>query len=48
MESLMAAIAGADDEARTRLRNFLEKRAPKVVHPAWVPEAMIQGDRSGR
>jgi enoyl-CoA hydratase/carnithine racemase len=31
MESLMAAIAETDDEARTRLRNFLEKRAPKVV-----------------
>jgi enoyl-CoA hydratase/carnithine racemase len=49
MESLMAAIAGADDEARTRLRNFLEKRGSKVVHPtAGVPEAMIQGDRSGK
>jgi enoyl-CoA hydratase/carnithine racemase len=49
MESLMAAIAGADDDARTRLRNFLEKRAPKVVHrAAGVSEAMIQGDRNGK
>jgi hypothetical protein len=32
MESLMAAIAETDDEARTRLRNFLEKRVPKIVH----------------
>ncbi len=48
MESLMAAIAGADDEARTRLRNFLEKRAPKILHRAPMPEAIIPGDRSGR
>jgi (methylthio)acryloyl-CoA hydratase len=49
MESLMAAIAGADDDARTRLRNFLEKRAPKVAHrAAGVSEAMIQGDRNGK
>lgn len=48
MESLMAAIAESDDEARTRLRNFLEKRTPKVVHSAGVSEAMIQGDRSGK
>lgn len=30
MESLMAAIAQSDEEAKTRLRDFLEKRAPKV------------------
>jgi len=32
MESLMAAIAQGDTEAKTRLRDFLEKRGPKVVH----------------
>ena len=32
MEALMAAIAQADDEAKERLRAFLEKRGPKVVH----------------
>ena len=48
MESLMAAITGANDEARTRLRNFLEKRAPKILHRAPMPEAIIPGDRSGR
>ncbi len=31
-ESLMAAIAAADDEAKQRLAAFLEKRAGKVVH----------------
>lgn len=30
-EALMAAIAQADDEAKARLRAFLEKRAPKTV-----------------
>jgi (methylthio)acryloyl-CoA hydratase len=38
MESLMTAIATTDDEARSRLRNFLEGRGSKVVHPpAGVP-----------
>jgi enoyl-CoA hydratase/carnithine racemase len=32
MESLMAAIAGSDKDAKVRLRAFLEGRAPKVVH----------------
>jgi enoyl-CoA hydratase/carnithine racemase len=32
LESLMAAVATADDAAKERLRAFLEKRAPKVVH----------------
>jgi enoyl-CoA hydratase/carnithine racemase len=32
MESLMSAIAQDSDEAKSRLRAFLEKRAPKVVH----------------
>ncbi len=27
----MAAIAQADDEAKARLKDFLEKRAPKIV-----------------
>jgi (methylthio)acryloyl-CoA hydratase len=45
MESLMAAIAETDDEARIRLRNFLEKRAPKIVHRAAMPETIIHGDR---
>jgi enoyl-CoA hydratase/carnithine racemase len=31
MESLMAAIAQGDDEAKLRLKEFLEKRAAKVV-----------------
>jgi len=31
MESLMAAIAQGDDEAKARLKAFLEGRAPKVV-----------------
>jgi enoyl-CoA hydratase/carnithine racemase len=31
-ESLMAAVAQADDEAKARTRDFLEKRAAKVVH----------------
>lgn len=30
-ESLMAAIASSDDEAKLRLRAFLDKRAPKVT-----------------
>ena len=33
-ESLMAAIASSDGEAKDRLRAFLDKRAPKVVHDA--------------
>jgi enoyl-CoA hydratase/carnithine racemase len=32
MESLMSAIAQDSKEAKSRLRAFLEKRAPKVVH----------------
>jgi len=32
MESLMAAIAQGDPAAKARLRDFLEKRAPKTVH----------------
>jgi (methylthio)acryloyl-CoA hydratase len=32
LESLMASVAAADDEAKMRLRAFLEKRAPKVSH----------------
>jgi (methylthio)acryloyl-CoA hydratase len=31
-ESLIAAIAQGDDEAKSRLKDFLEKRAPKTVH----------------
>jgi len=31
MESLMAAIAQADDEAKVRLKDFLEKRGPKAT-----------------
>ena len=29
MESLMAAIASGSDEAKTRLKDFLEKRGPR-------------------
>ncbi len=32
MESLMAAIASGDEEAQQRLKDFLEKRAPKALH----------------
>ena len=32
MEALMAAIAQSDPEAKRRLHDFLEKRAPKTVH----------------
>jgi enoyl-CoA hydratase/carnithine racemase len=32
LESLMVSVAAADDEAKMRLRAFLEKRAPKVSH----------------
>ena len=32
MESLMAAIAESDDEAKTRVNAFLEKRTSKVTH----------------
>ena len=32
MESLMAAIASGSDEAQSRLKDFLEKRAPKALH----------------
>jgi enoyl-CoA hydratase/carnithine racemase len=31
MEALMAAIAGGDDAAKQRVKDFLEKRAPKVA-----------------
>ncbi len=31
MESLMVAVTVSDDETKTRLHAFLEKRAPKVV-----------------
>lgn len=34
MESLMSAIAQDSEEAKRRLRAFLEKRAPKVTHGA--------------
>jgi len=30
-EALISAIAQADDEAKARLKAFLEKRAPKTV-----------------
>jgi enoyl-CoA hydratase/carnithine racemase len=30
LEGLMCSVAAADDEAKMRLRAFLEKRAPKV------------------
>jgi enoyl-CoA hydratase/carnithine racemase len=32
MEALISAIAQGDDEAKSRLKDFLEKRAPKVLH----------------
>ncbi len=32
MEALISSIAQADPEAKTRLRDFLEKRGPKVKH----------------
>jgi enoyl-CoA hydratase/carnithine racemase len=35
-EALISAIAQADEEAKSRLKAFLEKRAPKVVHRSAV------------
>jgi hypothetical protein len=32
LESLMVSMAAADDEAKMRLRAFIEKRAPNVSH----------------
>jgi hypothetical protein len=32
LESLMISVAAADDEAKVRLRAFLDKRAQKVSH----------------
>jgi hypothetical protein len=32
MESLIAVIAVSDDEAKARLKAFLEKQASKVTH----------------
>jgi hypothetical protein len=31
LEALMSAAAQADGEAKTRLKDFLEKRGPKVT-----------------
>jgi hypothetical protein len=31
MESLMAAVASSSDDAKQRLRDFLEKRGKKVI-----------------
>ena len=36
-EALISAIAQADGEAKSRLKAFLEKRAPKVVHRVQDP-----------
>jgi len=38
MESLMAAIALGDGEAKTRLRDFLDKRAAKALHRSIAQE----------
>jgi (methylthio)acryloyl-CoA hydratase len=38
MESLMAAIAVSDEEAKTRLRDFLDKRAAKALHRSVAGE----------
>ena len=38
MESLMAALAVSDDEAQTRLHDFLDKRAAKVLHRSVAGE----------
>ena len=32
MEALMAAISSGSEEAQSRLKDFLEKRAPKALH----------------
>jgi hypothetical protein len=32
LQSLVVSIAAADDEAKMRLRAFIEKRAPKVLN----------------
>jgi enoyl-CoA hydratase/carnithine racemase len=38
MESLMATIAVSDEEAKTRLRDFLDKRAAKALHRSAAGE----------
>jgi len=38
LESLMVAIAASDEEAKARLRAFLEKRAPKAFHSPAAAE----------
>ena len=38
MESLMATIAVSDEEAKTRLRDFLDKRAGKALHRSGAGE----------
>ena len=49
MESLMAAVAGGSDEAKTRMRAFLEGRAAKVRQSMSAPELLWQaaGGRAG-
>ena len=36
MESLMAAVAQGSDEAKARVRAFLDKRAAKVERPDYA------------
>jgi len=38
MESLMATIAVSDEEAKTRLRDFLDKRAAKALQRSVTGE----------
>ena len=43
-EALISAIAQADGEAKSRLKAFLEKRAPKVVHKKPAQTRLAQQD----
>jgi enoyl-CoA hydratase/carnithine racemase len=51
LESLMAAIAASDGEAKARLKAFLEKRASKVTHRSDAepvpPTPATQSERRG-
>ena len=52
LESLMISVAAADDEAKVRLRAFLDKRAQKVSHKdsgaasGAMPATLVHEDRN--
>jgi enoyl-CoA hydratase/carnithine racemase len=47
MESLMVAVTVSDDETKTRLHAFLEKRAPKVAPVAASSRSDGAGQPAG-